>query len=250
MEFEKFVGGMPGHQNAINIFAGRWASRIPGAGLVSGEIDLFEGDTRPGQAAAVLGREGRLDGMSVLELGPLEGGHTYALERLGAEVTAVEGNAEAFMKCLVAKEILGMKSRFLLGNFIPLLDARQARYDMIFASGVLYHMSDPLRLLKLVADTADRALFWTHYHDDTLPNERRAERVVSQGVEATYHRVGNPSRVSDQRWWGGLDDSACWMDRDAILDACRRFGFTQVDVLSEQKPDGRTLAGMTFVCSR
>ena len=54
----------------------------------------------------------------MLELGPLEGAHTYMLDRAGAsEVVAIEGNTRAFLKCLITKELLSMPSaRFLVGT--------------------------------------------------------------------------------------------------------------------------------------
>jgi predicted RNA methylase len=45
-----------------------------------------------------LARFGPLDGQSVLDLGPLEGGHTYMALQAGARrVVAVEGNARHFL---------------------------------------------------------------------------------------------------------------------------------------------------------
>lgn len=60
---------------------------------------------------------------NVLELGPLEAGHTYLIEKLGASsVLGIESNARAYLKCLVVKEVMGMtKSHFLLGDFVPFL---------------------------------------------------------------------------------------------------------------------------------
>ena len=50
---------------------------------------------------------GGLSGKSVLELGPLEGGHTYMLEQLGAtDITSVEANARAFLKCLIIEAVV------------------------------------------------------------------------------------------------------------------------------------------------
>jgi len=86
----RFETKAPHHQNAIDIFKGGWASNLsevlPGA--ISGDVPLFVADGRPRAAAAGLGQGGRLDGMRVLELGPLEGGHSYALEKLGADATS------------------------------------------------------------------------------------------------------------------------------------------------------------------
>ena len=74
---------------------------------------MFVTDSRVPLAARFLGSNGRLDGVDILELGPLEAGHTYALAQLGANITAVEANAEAYLKCLLVKELLGIdKAKF------------------------------------------------------------------------------------------------------------------------------------------
>jgi len=53
-------------------------------------------------AARTLGAADRLDGMTTLELGPLEGLHTHRFERLGAaRILAIESSVEAYLKCLV-----------------------------------------------------------------------------------------------------------------------------------------------------
>ncbi len=59
-----------------------------------------------------MGIPGGYVGRDVLELGPLEGGHTYLLDRMGVKsVTAVEASSRAYLKCLIAKETFGMSPR-------------------------------------------------------------------------------------------------------------------------------------------
>jgi Protein of unknown function (DUF1698) len=84
--------------------------------------------------------------MTVLELGPLEGAHTYRLQQLGAgRILAIESNVEAYLKCLIVKEALGMKrAEFMLGDFTLYLQECTERFDLVFCCGVLYHMQDPL----------------------------------------------------------------------------------------------------------
>lgn len=170
LSFQKFHDRAPSPQAAVDIFKGRWASRFPDREppLVAGTAPHFtaEGDHRPAQAARAFGGEaGRLDGFRIVELGPLEGGHTYQLEGLGAQVVAIEANAEAYLKCLIAKEILGMRSRFMLGDFERHLAAAQEPADLVFACGVLYHMTQPLRLIERICRAAPRCYLWTHYYD-------------------------------------------------------------------------------------
>src|SRR5437764_1323074 len=72
--FSKFELRPPSHQNAVDIFDGKWASNFAEVcpELRAGQTPLFTVDRRPGDAARLLGINGRLDGMRVLELGPLE----------------------------------------------------------------------------------------------------------------------------------------------------------------------------------
>ena len=250
----KFEHRAPAVQNAVDIFAGKWASDLaPVCGVTgTGFADLFR-DRRPQQAADALGHRGRLDGFRVLELGPLEAAHSYLLEGLGAaEIIAVEANTEAYLKCLVVKEALDLRNvRFLCGDIVAYLRTCERRFDMIFCSGVLYHMADPLELVQLIADRTDKCFIWTHYHTGEPSNDRvaRTERSVSRaGFDATYHEYeyGNPG--FDQ-FWGGNRPVQAWMTQDAILAAFAHFGFTQSSVLEEDHdhPAGRC---MTFAVSR
>jgi hypothetical protein len=108
--------------------------------------------------------------MDVLDLRPLEGAHTTMLERAGAaSITSIEANKRLFMKCLITKEVIGLqRSRFLLGYFMPWLESRSRRFDLVWCTGVLYHMPEPLLLLYAVSRVTDRVHIWTHYAD---PNE-------------------------------------------------------------------------------
>src|SRR5262245_26338252 len=93
------VTAAPAPQNAVDIFTGEWASRLPPPfdTVTAGTALLFD-DHRIHWAGEQLGG---FAGKSILDLGPLEGGHPYIFERAGAsEIIAVEGNPRAFMKCL------------------------------------------------------------------------------------------------------------------------------------------------------
>src|SRR5262245_46615088 len=101
---DTYVRTAPDPQNALDIFREEWASKLPPPldRCQAGPHLLFD-DAR----IRWLDKEaGGVQGRTALELGPLEGGHAYMLEQLGAsDVTAVEGNTRAFLKCLVVKEL-------------------------------------------------------------------------------------------------------------------------------------------------
>ena len=247
MSLHRFEHRAPSAQTAVDVFAGKWASDLSRLLSVenTGGADLFMNDPRPGLAAAAFGRgTGRLDGMRVLELGPLEGGHSYQLEKLGAaHVTAVDADVEAYLKCLVIKEVLGLKRcSFLLGDALAFLRDNTSHYDLVFCSGLMYEVADPLRVIKACCDISNRCFVWTHYYDadsTTVPHDRTVRAVTVEGFEARYYESGEDQegRVT------------AWMEREEMFDAFRQFGLDDITVLDDHRdhPNG---PAMSFTASR
>ncbi|MEV0678224.1 DUF1698 domain-containing protein [Actinosynnema sp. NPDC050436] len=160
---DRYVRVGPSPQVAVDLFAGTWSSALPLDGVTSGPVPLFA-DAR---VAWALEHLGPVAGRSVLELGPLEAGHTYQLTKAGASVVAIEAQTTAYLKCLVVKELLGITgARFLLGDFLEHMRVTPDRYDVCFASGVLYHLRSPVEALALAARVSSRLVLWTHYYDE------------------------------------------------------------------------------------
>lgn len=250
----KFENRAPNPQNAFDIFKGRWASDIGELfeGASTGGIKLFTSDPRPIQAAQSLGNSGRLDGMNILELGPLDGAHSYHLENLGAKsVYAVEANIEAFLKCLIVKEFLNLNVvKFGLGDFVEYLSSTNEKYDMIFNSGCLYHMSDPIQLLKFISLHTDKMFLWTHYHEKDLDPIKRVSLPVNRyGYEATYYEAVYPNQAAPT-FWGGNKITASWLSKEDILGALAFFGFNKVSVLSEARENIPTGPHITISAER
>ena len=75
---DRFETRIPSARNALEIFAGKWISKIPHFGF--GTAGLFE-DPRIDYFDAAIGG---FAGKTVIELGPLDGGHTFIMSALGA----------------------------------------------------------------------------------------------------------------------------------------------------------------------
>ena len=166
-----YVHAAPSSQNAVDLFAGEWSSAFPEhAGVQAGPTPLFA------DSKILLLQEafGSINGWDVLELGPLEGMHTYMLEQMGASsVTAIEGNGRAYLRCLITKEILGLqRAHFELGDFSHVLDEAPRDFDLVLASGVLYHQLDPCRMIAGASHVAPRLYLWTHYYDESMFDTR------------------------------------------------------------------------------
>jgi hypothetical protein len=240
----------PSPQTALDIFDGEWASRFPPPldGVRAGTHELFH-DKRLSWCDEVLGP---VTGMRVLELGPLEGAHTYTLDRLGArEVVAVEANRRAYLRCLVTKELLGIPSaRFLCGDAVAHLEAEVAGeaepYDLVVASGVLYHLVDPIAALQLMTRASDRLLLWTMYYDEEVVRGSEAlsarftshTRQVTAGFRHTLHRQEYQEALESRGYCGGSAPSSAWLSRTDVLGALDHFGFEVVATAFEERDLG------------
>jgi hypothetical protein len=246
-----YVAKAPSPQNAVDIFAGEWSSALPAplTDVRAGPVPLFTDD----RVAWAIEQFGGVAGRSVLELGPLEGGHTYLLANAGAQVTAIEAQTRAYLKCLISKELLGMSgARFLLGDCMEYLRDEPAHVDVCFASGVLYHMSNPVETIALLADVADRLYLWTHVYDEDIirgsellsPRFTHSEPMSYQGFEHTLYQFDYANSLSGKGFCGGAAEHSNWLTRRELFAALDRFGWQVGDIAFDtpDHPHGPALA--------
>ena len=238
----RFVDWFPARENAGRAFEGEWSSAVPGL-PTTGHAQLFN----DGRITWFEERLGGFAGKRVLELGPLEGGHTYMMTQRGATVLAIESNLRAWMRCLVAKDALDMTgATFLLGDFVPYLAASPPQVDFAFASGVLYHTTDPVNLLLNLCSVSNAIGLWTHYFDAGVLQGRADQgRFDFKPRKVTTPR-GRSVELYDQRYlealeWsgfcGGSAPGSCWLRRQDILGIVEDEGFvceTFLDQLDHQ----------------
>jgi SAM-dependent methyltransferase len=229
LQLPRFVTKTPANQNCVDLFEGRWVCALPVPGLRSGGMALFSPeDARPQAAAEVFGS---LEGFRILELGPLEGAHSYQLERLGAgSILGIDASPEFYLKGLITKEVLDLKARFLLGDFNLFLAETDKRFDLVFACGVLDHMLDPLETLHLISRVTPRVFLWTHYVAKTMGVVSQVER---HGYRCDYHEIGYDDQ-DPGRGLSGIASSASRLRRDDILGALRGYGFDRVVIIADE----------------
>lgn len=249
---DKYVTSAPCPQHALDIFKGEWSSKLPMplAHLQVGSIPLFE-DARIDWAVSQLGG---ITNKTVLELGPLEAGHTYMLERLGAsEIVSIEANTRAYLKCLIIKELLELKrARFLCGDFVEYLRTNQRNFDICIASGVLYHMQNPVELIALATKACNQLFIWTHYYDQAIisKNPNLAHKFLNgtskeyAGFKHILYRQEYKTALNWTGFCGGSETFSYWLSRDAILACLKHFGMKDIQINFEapDHPNGPSFA--------
>ncbi|MEM1075852.1 MAG: class I SAM-dependent methyltransferase [Pseudomonadota bacterium] len=237
-ELAEFVHVVPDPQNAFDVFPNAWSTAfddVKTGGSFGGTKD---------SRITWLCEQLDLSGKTVLELGPLEAGHTYMLERAGADVLAIEANKGSFLRCLIAKNHLDLKSRFMLGNF-ETMDIPAQTYDLIVASGVLYHMTDPVALLTKLSKASDSLFIWTHYFDPDFSiwnpglkpdidagkwHYKNPETVETNEMTVRMVRQDYKQALEWSGFCGGTEDYSKWIYKEDLLNLLTALGYTSVDV--------------------
>lgn len=249
---EEYIKSKPSDQNALDLFINEWSSELPqkNAELKAGKAKLFD-DPRINWA---IDQMGGVKSKTVIELGPLEAGHSYMLEKAGAkEITAIEANTHAYLKCLIVKEILQLqKSRFLLGDFVKYLRNSYPNFDICIAHGVLYHMIHPVELIKLISNHSNKVTIWTHYYDEKIISNNRdikhkfpSQKTINyQGFRCTYNRQEYKKALGWMGFCGGSAPYSNWLGRNDIIRCLNHFGFNKVKTEFEQPlhPNGPSFA--------
>ncbi len=243
---ERYVEEAPLDRLALEVFSGEWSTRFPPPlEEVSGPHDLFD-DPRLDRTLEVLGG---VEGRDVLELGPLEGAHTATLRnRHGAgRVVAIEANERAWLRCLTTKEVLGLdRVEFRLGDLRPYLASTTEHFDVAVAIGVLYHLDDPVPVLRDLVRVSDRLVIWTHVYTPEVAGSLNADRFdppVTRSVDGVDYRL-HPFRYEESLEWagfcGGTRPTASWIDGGDLVEVLEGLGHEIVLRETDTPPLGPT----------
>ncbi|MFH1504518.1 MAG: DUF1698 domain-containing protein [Candidatus Omnitrophota bacterium] len=176
-----------------------------------------------------------LKGFRVLELGCLEGSHSSMLQALGAkEVIAIEGRIENFLKCLIVKNALSLdKCKFLLGDLNDILPVLSGPFGLCFASGILYHLENPVSVLSRVAQLTDNLFVWTHYAVRDDPHGP----IIEMDYQGCVYR-GKHVKEDLQNCLSGLHQNSFRMLEDDMLTMVRNVGFKKIEVIRKENHKG------------
>ena len=208
-------------------------------------IDLGGGLVTPGvfdlrPLVSKFGIPDRLDGKTVLDVGPGNGFFAFEMERRGAAVTTVElpsweaHDASPTLKTFYASEegkaatlnihdplalaarAIGSRVKRQFVNIYDVDPAVHGQYDIVFCAAVLLHLTDPLRALyRIFSVTRELALISTPIHDEASAVPRADFRGT-----ATGHTFWIPNRACLMQW-------------------ARAAGFTRVEWLASFDVTGR-----------
>lgn len=248
-----YIKKKPHHQNMLDLFAGEWSSAMPqDRGLITapGNALLFD-DVRVKWAAEVFGG---FENLNILELGPLEAGHSYMLHHMGAKkITSIEANSRSFLKCLCIKEIFNLSNvEFKLGDFVYFIKETDKNYDLTIASGILYHMSDPIDILESLSKITNKLFIWTHYYDHKIIKDNpnlihkfgTIEQIERNGIVYEWIEQSYKDALEWAGFCGGSEPTSRWLTRKSLTNILNSIGFSEIVIEFDDPmhPNGPSLA--------
>ena len=258
---QPFVSGTATPAQAVNAFGHQWVSRLHDmAGVEQGIAELYK-DTRVHWLLErpELGLEpGRT---TILDLGTLEGAHAIGLAEGGARVVGLEAHTTAWLRALVLSEVRGeregvVRPKLVLGeatSYLKEAARREQAADMVFASGLLYHLTDPFDFIAACRAVSPLLFVWTHYFDEAWFLERAPEMLDRfgppitapgpAGAELTGRRHGYLDRDASNSFYGGSDDHSLWLTKDGLEAALVAAGYPVIEecFLNLDHPNGPSI---------
>ncbi len=213
--------------------SGPWITKfnIDGADF-GGNFDALN-DVRIGQFFEVFP-----DAESVIELGSLEGGHSFALAQNAnvKRVLAIEGREKNIAKAKLVQGLLDdRKVEFLQGDIEKLDFEKFGRFAAVFCSGLLYHLPRPWELIPKLARVSPNVFIWTQVSEEAKAKKMRA------GWRGKFYREGG---LFDPL--SGLSKKSFWLSLGSLLGLLTANGYREVKIiehdLAHPKGNAVTLA--------
>ncbi|HEX9756698.1 MAG TPA: class I SAM-dependent methyltransferase [Nitrospiria bacterium] len=188
--------------------------------------------------------------LSILELGPLEGGNTLKLCQMGArKVTAIEGRPENFIKCCVIKNLYGLEeAKFYLDDVRKISQEKYGTFDMALVAGILYHLDDPHLLLNRLSQMTDVLLLATHYADEASPFP--TAQVIELSTEFGTYRGKVYSEGAQVNINSGLQPTSFWPFENDLLQMCKDIGFKDITVLKKNPIPSEPFKVIFFIAKK
>jgi tRNA (mo5U34)-methyltransferase len=109
-------------------------------------------------------------GMRVLDIGARDGFFSFELERRGAEVLAVDYMPAERTGFPIAARLLGSRVVFRQANIYDLTPAEMGTFDLVLFLGLLYHLPDPIRAIRIVRRLCSSRMYLeTLVIDEAMP---------------------------------------------------------------------------------
>jgi len=180
---------------------------------------------------------GSKKGVSVVDLGCLEGGYTAEFARMGMDSLGIEVRETNFACCEYVREHTDLPNlRFAKDTVLNI--EKYGEFDISFCCGLLYHLDQPRAFLeKLAKQTRKLLILQTHVSlaEDGKREFPLSENTTNEGLPGRWYGEFSPQTSAEQleqlRWASWENNKSFWVRREYLLELIHKIGF---DLVFEQ----------------
>ncbi len=169
-----------------------------------------------------------LEGKTALDIGALDGPHSFELERRGAKVTSIDIQSPDVTGYNAARKVLGSKNEYFQGSVYGLSDILAGRsFDIILYFGVWYHLKHPVLAFEQIASVLNPdgvVLFegealknYAARPDGTShPDAKLVAQMAESDIPMTLYYAGP---YKDDQWSWFVPNRACvneWLETASL----------------------------------
>jgi SAM-dependent methyltransferase len=161
----------------------------------------------------------------ILELGALEGAHSFILaEHPGVKrVVALEGREANLRKARFVQELLRIGNvEFAQTNLEHAELSTFGKFDAIFCCGLLYHLPEPWKLIEQCASVAPLLFIWTQYAAENEAHD------MGRRLRGKIHVEGGADEPLS-----GMSATATWLTLDSLRALLAASGYGSVEVIHD-----------------
>jgi hypothetical protein len=162
---------------------------------------------------------------TILELGSLEGAHSFILaQHPGVKrVVALEGREANLRKARFVQRLLQIPNvEFVQANLEQADLSGLGKFDAVFCCGLLYHLPEPWKLIGRLPPIAPILFIWTQY---AAENEARD---LGDGLRGKTYIEGGPDEPLS-----GMSATATWLTLDSLRAALASSGYRNVEIIHD-----------------
>jgi hypothetical protein len=162
---------------------------------------------------------------TILELGSLEGAHTFLLaERARVRrVLALEGREANLRKARFVQDLLKVQNaEFAQANLEQTELTRFGKFDAVFCSGLLYHLPEPWKLIEQLPAVAPALFIWTQYAAEEEAKD------IGRGLRGKIHGEGGPDEPLS-----GMSATATWLTLESLRALLSGSGYQRIDIIHD-----------------
>ncbi len=188
---------------------------------------------------------GGYEGRRIADLGCLEGGYTVEFARLKLDALGIEVRRSNFVNCLRVKEDAGLSNLAFVNDDVWNLE-KYGKFDIIFCSGLLYHLEHPRRFVDLLFKSCRRLLVLNTHVATRAPTDKfgLSDLAENEGLSGRWFVEYDDAetRREDTKWAAWSNRRSFWPLKEHLIDALQAAGFVAVleDPVSSEPANQRT----------